>query len=309
MSKVELSKVADSVFGNCIKLTNGIVELLVTLDYGPRVIHFSLVGMENMLYQDKKKKPLDECLDVFGKDVLTLYGGHRIWVSPEVLPRCYYPDNEPVMFEEIEGGVRFTAPVERVNNIQKILTVKLNEDSSNVLLEHTIKNCGVWDITLAPWCITMVDAGGVLVCPQPKGETGYLPNRSFAFWEYTDMSDKRVYFGKEFITIKQHQDMANPFKFGYNNEAGYAAYFNKGQIFFKFFETVEGGNYPDNGCCFEAYTNGVMLEMESLGELVILEPEALTTHIEEWELYPEESIKENSNNEIHIENVLNKYIR
>ena len=31
-------------YGNCVKLENGVVELYVTVDLGPRVIHYSTVG-------------------------------------------------------------------------------------------------------------------------------------------------------------------------------------------------------------------------------------------------------------------------
>ena len=42
-----------------------------------------------------------------------------------------------------------------------------------------------------------------------------------------------------------------------NNEDGWAAYINKDQIFLKNFEMNIDGEYPDFGCNFETFTNGI----------------------------------------------------
>ncbi len=303
---IEISRFTDKTFGNCVKMSNGTIELHVTIDFGPRVIHFARVGMENMFFNDTDKTTLGEPQEVYGGDCLKLYGGHRIWIAPEILPRCYYPDSAAVEYHEIENGVSFVAPVERVNNIQKIMNIQLMEDAPVVKLSHVIKNCGVWDIELAPWCITMMAAGGKEVVPMPSRQTGLLLNRSISLWDYSNMADTRVRWGKKYITLTQRSDMAEPFKFGINNENGYAAYFNKGQVFFKFFEPEDSGFYPDNGCSYETYTNGKMLEMETLGEMTLLEPGQAVTHEEEWELYEAATVP--SDDEADIEKSLSAFV-
>lgn len=306
MAGIKISKVIDKSFGSCVKMENGLVELMVTTDFGPRVISFSRTGMENMLYQDPDKQKLGDPYEIYEGDQISLYGGHRIWVSPEEVPRCYYPDNHPVTCTEIENGMEFAAPVEKWNNIQKILSITLMEDAPIVKLAHTVKNCGTWDVEFAPWCITMTDKGGKLVIPMPDRKTGYLCNRNISLWDYSAMNDERVYWGKDYITLTQNPGIAQPFKLGINNEAGWGACFNKGQVMIKFFEPVPGGLYPDNGCCFEAYTNDVMLEVESLGEFVCLQPDETVTHEEEWEIY--EAPKVPSNDEEEIRTIMEEYL-
>jgi len=284
MAKVTTSPMTDPNFGKCIKITNGLVELHVTVEFGPRVIYCACAGMENMFWQDTTKALLGEKYEVYD-DQLIPYGGHRLWISPEIVPRCYHPDNLPVTVADVENGVRFTAAVEKYNGIQKSMTVILDPDAPHVKVVHTIRNVGLWDIQLAPWAITMMDAGGVEVMPMPNRVTELLPNRNFTFWDYSELNDSRLYLGKDYLTLSQDPAKENPFKLGYNNEAGWAAYFNKGQVFLKYFEPTLDGFYPDNGCCYETYTNGKMLEMESLGEMVELEPDDFVTLEEEWELY------------------------
>lgn len=305
MAKVEITALNNDVFGKLIKITNSIVDVMVTVDFGPRIIHCSLSGKDNMFYMDTQKSPLGEIQECYGGDILRLCGGHRVWISPEIMPRCYYPDSLPVDFKEIKNGAEFTAPVEKLNNIQKSITVTLNEDNSEINVVNKIKNCGVWNIEFAPWSITMLDKGGKEIIPMPDRDTGYLSNRSLVLWPYSKMNDKRVYWGDKFITLMQDEKAETPFKLGINNEYGWAAYFNKEQLFFKKFDSVADGNYPDNGCCYETYTNNVMCEMETLGEFVNLTPGDSVSLNEKWNLFECSMIP--SDNESDIQNIIEKY--
>lgn len=71
-------------------------------------------------------------------------------------------------------------------------------------------------------------------------------------------------------TLQQVKGAPEKFKIGINNEDGWAAVVNHGQIFLKNFRMNIDGNYPDYGCNFETFTNGIFLECESLGELKTL---------------------------------------
>jgi len=307
LGTVSVTAYNDPEWGNCVKMTNGIIELRVTVDFGPRVIHLARVGMQNMMYQDLSRSVLGEKQEEFD-DQLRLCGGHRLWISPEVMPRCYYPDSAPVQWEASDNAAKFTAPVEKFNNIQKIIEITMVEDEPAVQVEHTIKNLGAWDIEFAHWCITMLDKGGKEVIPMPKRATGFLMNRNISLWDYSEMNDERVYWGKDYITLAQNPDKANPFKLGINNEDGWAAYFNKGQVFIKYFDPVieGGGYYPDNGCTFETYTNGVMLECETLSEFIHLEPGEESSFTEEWELH--EAAEVPSNDEGEIAAIIKQYV-
>lgn len=296
---IEIKKEFDEIFGNITVISNPFVELKVSTDFGPRVLHFSVKGMENMFYQDKNKQPLGEMQPCYNGDILKLYGGHRIWISPEIMPRCYYPDNSSVEAEYLQDGVIFKAPVEKHNNIQKTLSIRLLETSAAVIVDNYIKNCGNWSIEFAPWSITMLDKGGTEVFKQPSRNTNYLSNRHISLWPYSDMSDERVYWGKNFITLSQNENIKNPFKLGINNDDGWAAYFNKNQIFLKLFHSIPNGNYPDNGCSYETYTNADFCEFECLGEVVTLMPNEEVCLSEQWEIYKEDFVPANDENKIN----------
>jgi hypothetical protein len=304
LMSIFITKEANPIWGNCAKMSNGFIELLVTLDYGPRIIHFSRVGFENLMYEDLTKSTLGEKQDAYD-DHLKLYGGHRLWISPEILPRCYYPDSYPVEMEELSNGAIFTAPPEKLNNIQKSIQVCLSDNDSYATIGHTVKNTGAWDIEFSHWSITMLSPGGKEIIPMPQTKTGLLANRAISLWDYSEMNDPRVYWGKNYIVLKQDPSKANPFKLGINSADGWAAYFNRGQVFIKSFEVNPNGFYPDNGCSFESYTNANMLECEALGEFVSLEPGEESTVYEDWEVY--EAPEAPSDNEDDIEKAMKKY--
>jgi len=306
MSKLKINEVRYDVFGNCLVLENGLIELTVALDYGPRILRFSLRGKENMFYNDYEKKPLGDELEIYGGERSILYGGHRIWLSPEILPRCYHPDNLAVTVEKHENGLILKGAVEKHTGIQKIMDIAVTEDAPEIKIDHTIVNHGLWEIELGVWCITMLEKGGKAIIPMPDTKTGLLHNRNISLWDYSDMSDSRVYWGKNYITLTQNPKISQPFKLGLNNEAGWGAYFNKGQVFLKFFEPELNAVFPDNGCCYESYTNDFMLESETLSGIDLLGPGDSISHAEDWEIYEAKDVPGRDENE--IKEIMAKYL-
>jgi len=62
------------------------------------------------------------------------------------------------------------------------------------------------------------------------------------------------------------------------------AYWVDGYAFVKKFERKKG-EYPDFGCSVEAYTNPIMLELETLSPLKTLEPNSTIEHTEIWRIF------------------------
>jgi len=58
-----------------------------------------------------------------------------------------------------------------------------------------------------------------------------------------------------------------------------------GQLFVKKFRHVDGAEYPDMGCSVETFTDGDMIEVETLGPMVTLAPGATVEHVEDWFLF------------------------
>jgi len=296
-------------FGRCVQVSNGTIDFVATLDLGPRIIRFGFCNGENELYEDIDNNLTNnnpEFKEKFESDEgWFIYGGHRLWSSPEAEPRSYYPDNEPVKYEEIPNGVRLTPPPQKWTNLQFEMELTISSENS-VEVFHKITNIGAWHSEFAIWALTVMAQNGLEIVPLATKETGLLPNRKLAIWAYTNMADSRVNWGSKYVTVKQDPNADSAFKFGTNCEDGWAAYFNHGNLFVKRFP-ADGENYPDGGMSFETYTNQYIMEIESLGELKNVAPSESITHTEQWQLIKGVE-RPNSTDESTVAAIIEKYV-
>lgn len=273
--KVSFDEVQYGKFGKCMVLSNGEIELYITMQFGPRVIRFGFINDVNEFCEN-----FDQEIDVNG-EMYRFRGGHRLWHSPEVMPRTYIPDNNPPEFKKTDRGVIVTAPKEPYVQMVKEMEISFTE-SGSVKVTHRLTNKNAWDVKTALWAITVMANSGCEIIPMKNKETGYLANRAVAVWPYTKMNDERLYWGDEFITLKQNPEETRALKIGINNENGYAAYYNHNHIFAIKLNHFEDAEYPDYGMSYETYTNNIILEMETLSPFYTIAPGETKCHEEEW---------------------------
>jgi len=267
---------------NCCRLSNGLIDLIATTDVGPRIIRFGFVGEENEF------KEYEETAGKVGGDEWRIYGGHRLWHAPEAKPRTYCPDNSPVGLEQHGDLVRLIQPTEATTGIQKEIDIRLSAAEAHVEVTHRLRNTNLWAVNLAPWALSVMAPGGTAGIPLPprrSHEESLLPANTMALWAYTDMSDPRWHWGEKYVLLRQDPTSQRPQKVGAMARDGWAAYARAGHLFVKRFSYVEDARYPDLGCSVEAFTNADMLELETLGPLVDLEPGAAVEHVERWHLF------------------------
>lgn len=266
----------------CLRLANNEVELIVTAEVGPRIIRFGFIGGVNEFVE------YPEQMGRTGDTKYVAYGGHRLWIAPEVVERTKHPDNLPVEWAPEGEGIRVTAPVEAGTGIQKSMRIWVDPHRNHVHVIHRVINHNVWPVTLAPWALTVMAPGGRVIVPQEPYRPHpdfLLPVRPLVLWGYTNMSDPRWRWGERYIQLWQDVNAQKPQKFGALNTLGWAAYVNGDQVFLKRFPNDPKATYPDFGCNCEFFTNSRMLEVESLGGLSTLEPGGQVTHEEHWYLW------------------------
>ena len=267
---------------NCLRISNGNVELVATTDVGPRLLRWGFVNGPNAF------KEFEETSGRTGDDHWNSYGGHRLWLAPEDDPRSYYPDNEPVMWDRVGDALCLTAPVETTTGMQKEFYVTLHSTEPRATIVHRVTNWGTWPVEFAPWALSVMATGGTCVFPLPTrgGHPEFLlPASTLTLWRFTDMSDPRWTWGRKYILLRQDETATTPQKVGSSVPDGWAAYINGGEMFLKRFRYEAKERYPDMGCNFETFTNADILEVETLGPLVTLEPGQSIEHVEEWSLH------------------------
>jgi hypothetical protein len=277
---------------NNLRLSNGQAELIATLDVGPRVIRYGLAGGQNVF------KEYADQLGRTGETEWMIRGGHRLWAGPEDITRTYALDNGPVTVRELGSGkVRLEPPPDEVNGIKKEIDLELSPQGSQVKLVHRIRNVGQRPTELAVWALTVMAPGGVEIIPLPpkrphpgspknaRSAADFAPNQLLSVWPFTDLADARWHFGAKCITLHQDTNASvSPTKLGLAHRGAWVGYLRAGTLFVKRFAYQEGKAYPDQGCNFETFTNSDMLEVESLGPLVKLQPGEAVEHLERWEL-------------------------
>ncbi len=266
---------------DCVRLSNGAIELLVAQSVGPRILALHLPGKANLLAELP-----GVVIDRPGDRPFRFWGGHRLWYAPEEKAITYLPDDQPVTITAVEGGIQMTPPAELGTGMQKTITVTLPDETATVIVDHTLTNGGPRPRLCAPWAITQLKPGGVAILPQNSAlndPDGLQPNRSLALWPYTDINSPYIQWGNRFVFVQatmQKQD--SPLKIGWPNPAGWMAYSWGEMLFMKQAVYQPSDDYFDMGSSSQCYCRHDFIELETLGPRTLLEPGQSISHREIW---------------------------
>ncbi len=268
--------------GEAVVLSTSALELAVTTEVGPRVVTLrSIAG----------KKAGNIFLECPANEQryhgYYLRGGHRLWHSPEDIVRTYQPDDEPLAVKPLKNGIALAQPTEQKTGLQKAMKLEVQGERT-VKVTHALTNHGLWTVETAAWALTMFRGGGYGVLPLlPKGshaDGDLLPTYSIVPWTFTDLSLPVWELHRDFIGIDVIKAKAAQ-KLGITDYPGWSAYWIDGVAFVKYAPVIKGATYSDRGCAFETFTNGEMIELETLSPLVKLAPGESVTHAEHWGVF------------------------
>lgn len=279
---VKIEKTAYRGWPNCYRISNGEVDLIVTTDVGPRVIRYGFTGAQNVF------KEFDEQMGKSGESAWQARGGHRIWMAPEDGVLSYALDNSPIHIEIKGDTVELTGNVEKETGLQKQMIVKLAAHGTDVEVINRITNKAPHERYMATWALTMMAPGGtgIVVFP-PRGThpKDLAPTNPLVMSAYTDFSDNRWHFTKKYLMLHMDPNATSPQKTGTFNQHTAGAYLLGSDLFVKQTSARDPLKQPDMGCSYETFTNNQFLEMETLGEMHHLQPNASIQHTEHWNLY------------------------
>ena len=254
----------------------------ITTDIGPRILYLAL--------------DTDKEFNLFGvvpslavetsEGVWRIYGGHRLWTSPEAMPRSYSLDDKPVKVVATDSEVVVEGNPEPLNSVQKRIIIREGPDDHSIEVVHEIRNIGRWPIEFSCWALSLMRTNGFAIVPiKPRcvDERCLLPDRVISLWPYTSLNDKRLVFGEHYIFVKQDPSIEKPLKIGVKANPSWATYYVDDFLFIKAFKPAEA-TYPDFGSTVEVYTNNLFLELETLGPLRRIEPGEVNRHVELWKV-------------------------
>lgn len=288
MVKTSLEQVSYAGWRKAVRLRRGDWELVAPLEIGPRILRLGPVDGPNLFYEDPAH------LGKTGGDTWRIYGGHRLWTAPEN-EDSYAPDNQPVLLETPDaGGFELVGQPHARAGWRKTIRIRWQEDGL-IAVEHRLANPGKKPLRAVPWSLTVFPRGVTAFVPQPprsphpselpKGRSfpmeDYLPNRTVALWKFTDLGDARFRFGQGLWSLQQEPGK-RPFKIGFRHTAGWIGCRSGGFFFAKWIPHDPAVSYPDRDSNAELFTNGDILELESLAPDQPLPPESTVIHREWW---------------------------
>jgi hypothetical protein len=278
---IQITKIPYNGWPNCVEIKNEYIQLVVTTDVGPRIIHCSAAGSDFNLFHQREEQQ-----GRTNSGEWLIYGGHRLWTSPQMGSRPNQLDNSPAPYEITDDGIILFPDEEPATKIQKWMKISVSNDEPRIKVTHRIYNRGLWPVKLAPWALSVMREGGVEFFPIPRDRPpDYMPNYAICFWPWTRPNDHRFTLGEKYIILRQDPKDEQAFKIGFRNTEGWGAYLQKGFMFVKIYKPVPNGDYPDYGSSFETYTDKYFIELESLGPLQEIDPGAYAEHTEEWYVF------------------------
>lgn len=276
------TRIGSCFLGRTLELSNGKIVVGVTLDVGPRIIKLQKPDGENLMFEDVDDNVNKDVSAVYGEGkTWHIYGGHRIWLSPESL-ETYYPDNAPVVSELKPNGAVFTPPAWTERGVQPLLDLEFTSDGA---LEVRMRVKNISDVTkkLCVWGLTVMKCGGTLTLPLSTSDTGFLANRNLVLWHYTDIRDPRLTIANDRIVLTGSTEAESPLKIG--------TYLDEIRAFYRYGDTLftkecisKPGEYPDFTCNFETYTSEFIHECETLSRAEEVAPGEEIVHTEKWRL-------------------------
>ena len=143
---MQISECSFQGIPECLKISDGAVELIVTLSVGPRIISCTFNGGENFF------KVFDGMADA-DPEKWNIYGGHRLWIAPEIPERTKVPDNRKVKYFQEQDSIVFEAQEEPENRIVKRIAISIC--GNKVKLKHTVINKDLWAKDLSVWSLSV----------------------------------------------------------------------------------------------------------------------------------------------------------
>ena len=262
-------------YGECAVLSNDVIEIAASLEFGPRILRFGLKDHDNIMFE----QPLDAQY-LCTPEGWRVHGGLRLAFAPES-EKTYWPDNVPVEYEFLDDGLVLTQACDGFLNARKRIRIGFTDRPDTVDIDFEIDNTGNSALVGAPWAITAVRPGGVLHVPFYNERLDMFPSRFISVWGTTGLDDERLAFEEKEFTVRPLPS-DRYFKIGASCPEGVVRYDVAGQSFIKRFGFDEDAVYPDNNVNLEIFCCRAMMEIESLAPLSEIRPGETGLHFEQW---------------------------
>lgn len=303
---IEIKDVFCKPFGKCVLISNSVIDVYVTVDKGPRIIHFGFSNEKNLLFNKNAINiiPMLEINPPKQKiDDLDEYSGHRLllkeYPTKNTIPMI---DDQPVVYSILPKGIKFTPPYEE---LQSSIEITLSENTNNIMVLHSVKNLSSDTKNLALCAATSFPGEySTLIVPQNESGLDVAPNRVISLWPYSKINDKRLTFFDKYIIFSPNLKDENLFRLGINNNPGWVTFLHQDVAIFKRFVHNSKAKYLNGVSSLEFFAVENFLTVETLSPVFEIGKNEIARHAENWSIFKTDT-QDKLKNEDQIEKFLN----
>jgi hypothetical protein len=252
---------------DALRCAAGRAEIIVGVSAGPRVLSLRWNDGPNLLYWDREG---------FGVGMWRLFGGHRLSIAPES-PASYVPDNHPCLVWIDDMNLKIETA--SLGGLKRGWTVIPHVSADGFEIEHVITNDGDKPWCGALWALTCVEPEGKIISPSAVVDgiqSIDVPSDegASAQWTYSD--------GYVLTTPLGLRGKA-----GWYSDEGWLALLRP-DVTFIIHSPDAALKTPEKRsiCNVEVFSCNNYLEMETLGDEVMLPPGESAIHCQAWRLQP-----------------------
>lgn len=235
VATVLTSRVQFAPFGECLRLSNGEVDLVISPKVG-RAVFFGKTGDENVLWLNPSP--------VAKKGEWMNWGGDKVWPAPQS-DWNWPPD--PALDGSThrarflpDGGIELTSPTSPKTGLRIVRTFRMHPLGHEVAIVTRLLNRSRRTQRLAAWQIAQT----------PVGKGVRMPSYGFRAYPGTTVDQRYVSSLGEWIGLESGMETSG--KFGAKGASGTLKWIGDETVF-TMRHRLEAGEYPDNDLAQQVY--------------------------------------------------------
>ena len=268
-----IKKINYAGWNDCVYLSNGVFEAVVSTQVGPRILRYSRVGGPNLFYLDEYAAGMTEELKVW-----RLYGGHTFdfYIDDK---KILQPENAPVNVRLEASSMIFDEVKVGDTGISKQVSIRMCR-RGGLEIKETLKNISDTPITVTACATTNLTPGGVAALPVTSKDAVCTSPKQADF--------RRTTFGNELCLISQDRTKQEEFELDFVVNDRWCSYFNDGCVFI--ITTPPEENYQTKNVGFAA--TPVRAALSTYSKPITLAPGESHTHTEVFNIFIETPMPE-----------------
>lgn len=210
-----IKKINYAGWDDCVYLSNGVFEAVVSTQVGPRILRYSRVGGPNLFYLDQYAAGMTEELKVW-----RLYGGRTFDFMIDG-KKILQPENAPVGVRLEASSMHFDPMPMGDTGISKQISIRMCR-RGGLEIKQTLLNTSDAPIAVTAAATTNLIPGGVAALPADKGALRT---------PHEDADLRRTHFGTELCLVNQDMVKGGEFALDFAARERWCGYFNLGYLF------------------------------------------------------------------------------